>query len=709
MNKFAEVAVVGLHLQPLTYKITQAVAIGELVLVPVRNSKRLGVVISLGVATDVVGKIKPLEQLDSIIVPDNLLQLAQWMSSYYLTPIAEVLALMLPTDIVKYNAENVATSLAITPAGMAINGKQASKAQVKLLAWLKSQENYINNFSSCQDAGFSSASINACLKQSWLDYAEPRISPTKIELTSEQKAAVSAVDLRAGFQVFLLDGVTGSGKTEVYSKLIQKILNQGKQALVLVPEIGLTKQTVARFVTRCGQPALVLHSKISPKQKANRWLTCYRKQAKLVIGTRSALFVPMTDLGIIVIDEGHDASFKQQNTCCYSAKHTAIMLAKLYNIPIVLGSATPSLESFYKCALGSYKLLELKQRLLQKQPAAVSLVNLCNSKYDAGVPLIIKQPIADAIAAGEQVLVFINRRGYAAVLLCNACGQANKCTRCEANYILHNAPKELRCHHCERATKVPERCLNCGAKSWITAGIGTQKVETTLGQWYPGQKVIRVDRDNSKTTKQFNDNLAMINTAAANIIIGTQMLAKGHDFANIGLVVVLDSDAQLYNPDYKSQERLAQLLVQVAGRAGRRNKPGKILLPTHQPEHPVFSVLTKGYKHWATAELAKRKAYDLEPYIFSVVIHLQSQQQAILQQIKQEFHKVLVLPDVELIGPIANLRPKRKGYWRYIVILESKKRSSLHQQARIIRNISYELGWQSKAQWRFDIDPIDSD
>lgn len=707
MDYFFEVAVVGLHLQPLTYKAESAIKSGTVVQVPVRNREQLGVVLNVSTAKSTKNTIKSLKILEpSIVLPSKLLELAQWMSSYYLCPIAEVFGVMLPSAIATTDSISQ-QALKVSDLGLLALKKQASASQAELLNWLNQQNDYINNFSSCRDAGFNSRTITACLDRAWIEPNTGTFKPNPAQLNHEQQAAVAAISEQTKFQVCLLDGVTGSGKTEVYCALIQAVLANKQQALVLVPEIGLTKQTLARFVQRCGSQALVIHSKVSPKLKSARWHMALEGTAQLVIGTRSALFMPLDNLGLIIIDEGHDASFKQQNTCCYSAKHTAIMLAKLHNIPIVLGSATPSLESLHKVNQGSYKYLQLTQRAFAVTKPKITLLDARSTKHEQGMPLALKPAIAATLARSSQVLVFINRRGYAAVLLCHGCGWANKCPSCDTNYILHAEPAELRCHHCNKRTRLPERCPDCGAKSWIKAGFGTQKVTEILSNWQPSAKILRIDRDNHTTSEQFNTSLAQINEFAADIIVGTQMLAKGHDFTNIGLVIILDSDGQLYNPDYKSHERLAQLLVQVAGRTGRRQQPGQILVPTHQPDHPVFTVLEQGYGAWAQQELALRKKHQLEPYIFSIIIHIQAQDPKKLAQIKTEFAQhVHNIETVTVIGPIANMRPKRKGYWRYVVILEAQTRSALHQQAQHIRQQCLIQGWYKLAKWRFDVDPI---
>lgn len=711
MKKFVEVAIVGLNLKPLTYEISCQVNIGELLYVMVRRTQYIGVVLSIKEELDTAMSVKIAEKLPKpIILPKQLLRLAEWMSGYYLTPIAEVFGVMLPSNINIDSVANYSGLLAITKLGM--TATKVSAKQQELLNWLRQEANCLNSFASCQDAGFSKATIAACFKKGWLEQITTvKQAATKtVTLTCEQTAASTAIIKQKGFQVFLLDGITGSGKTEVYAKVIQEVLSTGKQALVLVPEIGLTQQTVNRFVERCGEPALVIHSKIGQSQKFSRWYTAYNNHANLIIGTRSALFTPMCNIGIIIIDEDHDSSFKQQNICCYSAKHAAIMLAKEFNIPIVLGSATPALESLHQATQGKYQTLKLTQKLQQQQKPEVSIFNLCGAAHEQGLALALKPAIKQTLNKSQQVLIFLNRRGYASVLFCHACGIAKKCSSCEANYIYHDTTSELRCHHCSSRRAVPDRCEECGAKSWIKAGLGTQRVEAVINSWLPDSNVLRIDRDSASNPQKFTENIEHINQQAADIIIGTQMLAKGHDFTNIGLVIILDTDAQLYSPDYKSQERLAQLLVQVAGRTGRRDFPGKIIVPTHQPQHFIFTVLLDNYHAWAKMELQQRLKYNLEPFIHSITVHIQAQKPNVLEQISKQFNQgITALPGVEIIGPIANVRPKRKGYWRYVVILQSTKRSLLNKQAIAIRQHCFNAGWHKSAQWRYDVDPLTSD
>lgn len=708
MKYYFKIAILGHHLRLLTYYSKVAVPVGARVWVHVRTNKKLGIVVEQVTDTANIKNIKPLTLIDRVECLDrSMLDLAKWMSNYYYTPLAEVLALMLPSEgfaSAELNNLNANRILQVSAAGMSA---KASSAQSKFLAWLKSRKDFLNTFASCQDAGFSAATINACDRRGWITSktSQPKIS--KVELRPEQQSAVDTILNTQGFLVSVLDGVTGSGKTEVYCEVITKIIATGKQALVLVPEIGLTQQTVARFVARCGVPAIVMHSKISAQQKLARWQAAHAGKGQLVIGTRSSLFAPLQQLGIIIIDESHDPSFKQQNTCLYSAKHAAIMLAKFKNIPVVMGTATPTLESLYRCQQGAFKYIELKQKAFGFATAKTNILNLCGQQHENGIAMFVKTAISETISEQQQTLVFVNRRGYAPTLLCHACGTAQQCQSCDSNFVLHQQPYELRCHHCAKVAKVPERCTECGAKSWISPGFGTQKVAEQIQAWFPESNVIRIDRDNTKSNSQFDQALSVINSGSAEIIIGTQMLAKGHDFHNIGLVVILDCDSQLYNPDYMAIERLAQQLIQVAGRAGRRSDASKILVQTHNPKHPVFQVLNVGYQEWAQQELFTRKQYGLSPFVYTINIHVQAQKRASLDRIRTEFSTIKFEGQANIVGPIANIRPKRKGFWRDVIILTANNRAELHKQASLIRAYACQLGWDKLAQWRYDVDPIE--
>lgn len=709
MKYFVKVAILNHHLKPLIYYSNSSVIIGERVWVYVKNQKKLGMVVAILSKEPAIKNLKPVTSIDGVpCLPITHIKLAEWMSAYYMSPISEVLGIMLPNEgFAKANLNDKTACQTITVTDLGKTTTNASHAQKALIEWLIAKQNLLITWGSCQDAGFKSSTIKACIERKWLAISKNKQQLQPVDLRAEQQVAVNQIQKNSGFAVFVLAGVTGSGKTEVYCKVISDVIASGKQALVLVPEIGLTQQTVSRFVARCGVPALVIHSKITAQQKIARWQAVFSNNCSLVIGTRSSLFAPMNNLGVIVIDESHDQSFKQQNTCLYSAKHTAIMLAKLIDIPIVLGSATPSLESLHRCNQQVFHYLELKEKAFATTKPDFTILNMCGQKHTSGISIIVKQTIEQVIKKQQQVLIFVNRRGYAPVMLCHTCGEGIQCHSCDSNFVLHQAPKHLRCHHCSKTAQLPERCSNCGAKSWLTPGLGTQKVTEQLATWFPKANIIRVDRDNTKSQQEFNQALFDIDSGAVDIIVGTQMLAKGHDFKNIGLVVVLDCDAQLYNPDYMAVERLAQLLVQVAGRAGRRADDSKILIQSHQPQHPVFKVINDGYFAWAKQEMHTRQKYNLAPFSFHLNIHIQAQKAISLDKIRQEFSNVARYSGVVLVGPIANLQPKRKGFWRDVVMLTAGKRELLLHQVKIIQAAAEYMGWNKLAQFRYDIDPIE--
>lgn len=709
--KYYLVAIVGLHLKPLTYFSKENLYVGEIVNVYLKSSKQIAVVIDEIIEQPEVKNIKQITKLAKpIYVGVNMLKLANWMSGYYLSPISEVFGIMLPSG--DFGAEEQCNSFTNTPIELSEDFEfsmpnSATDTQKKLLRWFLDNKHYVNTISSCKDAGYRLNTIKKCLKENWLIEQKNKVFKKSIILNKEQDAAKKTILANSGFQVFLLDGVTGSGKTEVYCEVINDVLAKKQQVLILVPEIGLTQQLVDRIVKRCGTPALVIHSQISASARNARWHAANSGECQLVIGTRSALFTPLNNLGLIIIDEGHDPSFKQQNICCYSARHVAIMLAKSFHIPVILGSATPSIESLHNCNIGLYKRLRLTQNNFMTQQPSIEIYDLCGKATEQGVAKALKQNIAEVLKQKEQVLVFVNRRGYAPAVICHNCAYCNKCESCDTNFVFHSFNNQLICHYCSKTRSVPERCLECGAKSWVHTGIGTQRVENLLKSWFPDKSILRIDRDIVKTNFQFSEALMSINTNSVDIIIGTQMLAKGHDFSNIGLVAILDVDSGLFNPDFRSFERLAQLMVQVAGRSGRRSKPGRIWLQTHQKQHTLFSVLYNGYESWANLELCLRKKHSLEPFMYSIHIHIQSHKIQVLDKIKQDFAgSIKILPEVSVVGPIANLKPKRKGYWRFMILIESKKRSLLNKQASIIRDASYLKGWQSHAKWSFDVDPI---
>jgi primosomal protein N' (replication factor Y) len=528
-------------------------------------------------------------------------------------------------------------------------------------------------------------------------------------LNPAQRQAVDVINQQHGFHVFLLSGVTGSGKTEVYLQCLAHVLAQGKQVLVLVPEIALTPQTVARFRERFSVPIALLHSHLTDKARTQAWLQAQCGEAQIIIGTRSAILTPMPALGMIVLDEEHDMSFKQQSGFRYSARDLAVRCGQLLKIPVILGSATPSLESLNNVTQGRYQLLSLPDRVGVAKIPSIKLVDIRKQPLTAGLSDVLLTAMDKHLAAGQQVLLFLNRRGFAPTLMCHHCGWMKLCRHCDARMTLHQYPKKLHCHHCGASAAVPLICPDCRQSELIDVGLGTEQLETVLTQRYPQYKIIRIDRDSTRKKNSMQNKLQSIHDREANILIGTQMLAKGHHFSHLTLVSVIDADSGLFGSDFRALERMGQLLLQVAGRAGREVQAGEVLIQTHYPDHPLLNLLlTQDYDRFATALLAERKTTALPPFAHLALLRAEATQQkspqAFLQaaktQMLQQFQS-----QVQVLGPIPSVMERKAGRYRYQLLLQAMKRNDLHQLLKQLMQYLINSDKKSKVRWSLDVDP----
>lgn len=454
--------------------------------------------------------------------------------------------------------------------------------------------------------------------QAWSEELENH--DDKPRINEEQAVAIATVNSNTHFGCYLLEGVTGSGKTEVYLNLIKPILEAGKQALVLVPEIGLTPQTINRFRKRFNLTVEVIHSGLNETERLNAWLSAKEKQSGIVIGTRSALLTPFENLGIIIVDEEHDSSYKQQDSLRYHARDVAIMRAHKEDIPIVLGSATPCFETLQNALSGKYHHLILSQRAGNATPATHKVLDIKGLYLEGGLSAPLIAEMRKHLDAGNQVMLFLNRRGFSPALMCHECGWIADCKRCDAYYTYHQNSNEMRCHHCGSQRPVVNRCQGCGSTQLVTVGVGTEQLEQQLESLFPEFKTIRIDRDSTRRKGSLETALETIRNNKVQILIGTQMLAKGHHFPDVTLVALLDVDGSLFSSDFRASERLAQLFIQVAGRAGRASKPGEVLLQTHHPEHPLLqALLYKDYRHFAQTALQEKAGDAATFHLFNII------------------------------------------------------------------------------------------
>ncbi|MGY4531673.1 primosomal protein N' (replication factor Y) [Pseudomonas sp. TE3786] len=542
------------------------------------------------------------------------------------------------------------------------------------------------------------------------------LAQPELPLNPEQRAATEAIRSGLGsFNAFLLAGVTGSGKTEVYLQLIRETLEAGKQALVLIPEINLGPQTLARFERRFNARIALLHSAVNDRERLDAWLAARDGEADIIIGTRSALFTPMKNPGLIIIDEEHDGSYKQQEGLRYHARDLALVRARQENIPIVLGSATPSLESLQNAYSGRYGLLRLTQRAGGAQQPRFLRLDIKSRPLDSGISGPMQQAIGQTLAAGQQVLVFLNRRGFAPTLLCHDCGWLSECPRCDARMTVHQRSRELRCHHCGHVERQPSNCPKCAQVDLRPVGAGTERAEDRLATLFPDVPVLRVDRESTSRKDAMQNLFATINKGEPCILIGTQMLAKGHHFPRVTLVSILDADGGLFSADFRASERMAQLIVQVAGRAGRAEEPGRVIIQTHLADHPLLVQLTEqGYFAFAEQALSERRAAGLPPFCHLALLraeaHKPGQAEGFLDDACTEAEHLLGelnLSGIELLGPVPAPMERRAGRYRAQLLLQANARAPLHKLLNYWLTALEKMPSGRAVRWSLDIDPID--
>jgi primosomal protein N' (replication factor Y) len=692
--------------------------------VPFGRREVVALVVGEAVTTDVpLTKLKPiLEVIDSSpLLPETLWRLANWSAQYYQHPLGDALLQMLP--VLLRQGETSALSVPqlwrLTPRGQALTGDDLQRAPKQLGAWqiLKEHPQGLGE-RTLVALGAARDSLRALLAKEVVELiSQAHVAPTisavlaepPLTLSTEQALALTAItQSQSSFQVSLLHGVTGSGKTEVYLQAIASVLAQGRQVLVLVPEIGLTPQTVTRFRARFKCLVVVMHSGLTDRERWQAWREAAHGEAGIVIGTRSAVYVPLLKPGLIVVDEEHDASFKQQEGFRYNARDVAVRRAQLEQIPIVLGSATPSLETLANVAAGRYQRIALTQRAGGAQAPKVSALDIRGQRLQDGLAPAAYRAIDQALAAGGQVLVFLNRRGYAPVLLCHDCGWQADCPRCDAKPTLHQYPTRLHCHHCGHERRPPPSCPDCGSTDLRPMGIGTERLDEALTERYPQVPVLRIDRDSTRRKGSLVAKLDVLQDGKPAILVGTQMLAKGHHLPSVTLVVIPDVDGALFSSDFRGSERLAQLLVQVSGRAGRGELAGRVLLQTHQPEHPLLQVLLQqGFVASARVLLRERELMGLPPYSYMALLRAEAtDEQApllFLQRARQHLTDMAVA--CEIWGPVPAPMTRKAGRVRAHLLIKSSQRSTLQQALSALLTELDALPESRRVRWSVDVDP----
>jgi primosomal protein N' (replication factor Y) len=699
---------------------------GQRVRVPFRAGRRVGVVVELADASAVAPARlrRALEVLDpEPLLDERSMALLDWAAAYYQHPPGEVYAAALPR-LLRRGRESEAGVVVwrITTAGraaLAAGEPKRAPAQARLLDALAASEAGLDAAALGEIALAWSEALRALRRKGWAERsrldtddagsgAEAEAPP---EATPAQVEALAAIGAATGYTAFLLEGVTGSGKTEVYLRAIARELDAHRQALVLVPEIGLTPQLVGRFRRRFpGAAIALLHSGLTDRQRLEAWLRVRSGRADIVIGTRSAVFVPLPRPGLIVVDEEHDLSLKQQDGFRYSARDLAVWRAHQLCVPVVLGSATPSLESIANVATGRYRRLRLPERTGAAGPPQVHLVDLRRHVATDGLSTPLTAAIGRHLDDGGQVLLYLNRRGYAPTLLCPACGHCLDCARCDARLVLHRHENRVNCHHCGATRPAPRNCPDCGGELFAV-GQGTERLEAALGELFPAHALVRIDRDTTRARGEIERRLGEVASGRARILLGTQMLTKGHDFPDVTLVGIVDADQGLFGTDFRASERLAQTIVQVAGRAGRGARPGEVYIQTLFPEHGLLQALVReGYDRFAEAALVERQAAGWPPFSHLALLRAEAvgREPALgfLAAARSAGEK-LAPPGLRLLGPAPAPMEKRAGRYRAQLLVETCARAPLQKFLAAWRAALVALPGAGRTRWSLDVDPVE--
>ena len=699
------------------------VAIGERVLVPFANRQVIGVVVGIQNKAQLPSKIKAVltRYADQHHLPADICKLLHVCSSYYHQPIGEVFKQALPVLLRKISQQELqAERYWFLQEGVMVEHACLSKSAIKQRQLLKLLEKHpALSWVELRTLGFTKIQLNNLVKKGLI--YDQAISPIAYQwhpeqlnladipvLSTEQASACNAIHQQLDhYACHLLEGVTGSGKTEVYLQLIAKVLATNKQALMLVPEIGLTPQTLRRFEQRFNVPIYLHHSGMNDNERLQTWLAAKQQHAAIILGTRSAVFTPAENLALIIVDEEHDLSLKQQDGFRYHARDIAILRAKQLNIPIVLGSATPSFETLHNALIGKYTHYQLTERPGKSTFASMQLIDMNTQIVEQGISASLKQAITTTLGRGEQVLVFLNRRGYAPAISCQECHHVVTCRRCNKPYTYHKSKQLLICHHCNSQKRLLKQCDHCGSVRLFPLGQGTEQLEQQLTTLFPDYATVRIDRDSTSKKGALSKLLQQVADHKYQLLIGTQMLAKGHHFPNVTLVALLDVDGALFSYDYRAPEHLAQLLVQVSGRAGRAEKHGKVLIQSYYPQHPLLQGLVhSSYGEFARQALGEREQALLPPFSHQVLLRAEATiahyaEQFLSYFTGQQFDNCLVA------GPLPAPGEKKAGKFCYHLFLQATQRSALHQALRTIITLIPNNEWTNKVRWSIDVDPLD--
>ncbi len=696
--------------------------------VPFGRQKTIGLVMELTTHSEVPqSKLRKAIAVldDSPLLNEDDLWLVGFTSDYYHHPIGEVVAAALPAMLRQGKPlVSLVRKISATAAGAAVDlhgvAKRAPR-QAALLELVRDAD--VISFAELDEAmpGWRRLKKNLLDKSlieefETSDDADERDSFANVEqadapeLNADQAKALAAIRSCSGFRVSLIDGVTGSGKTEIYLRLISEVIDAGRQVLVLVPEIGLTPQLVRRFRTRLGFEPVLMHSALTDTERLAAWRAARRGSAKLILGTRSAVFTPLKQPGLIIVDEEHDSSLKQQEGLRYSARDLAVVRGKQKDIPVVLGSATPSLESLQRCRDSAYAHLRLPTRAGKAVPPLLRLVDLRKHQSSDGLSVPVISAITDNIRRGEQSLVFLNRRGFAPTLICTACGRIADCDRCDARMTVHAAKHQLMCHHCGASRPIDHACPDCGS-ACKPLGQGTERLEDTLRNRFPADEIARIDSDSTRIKGTMKRALAAATTGETKILVGTQMLSKGHHFPNLTLVVVINADQGLFSTDFRGSERLAQSLIQVAGRSGREARQGEVIIQTAFPQHQFWSeLMSGGYERVAETALEEREKAVWPPFSRLALLRAAAANRQDVYDFLNAARKIAedqAIPDVRILGPVSAPMERKAGRYRAQLLLQSRGRRGLHAMLQALRAALERSKSARRVRWSIDVDPIE--
>lgn len=717
------------YLLPSTFSVLQ----GARVVVPFGKQKKVGIVVDFPKQSEIaLEKLKPIEAVldQEAIFNEEMWQLLLWAARYYHEPIGEVLNSALPVKLRNGEAAEISVPdyFVVSEKGrMALQQgelKRAKKQETLLQAvisfefFAKPADCTPATWKALLDKGFIQKQATSYIAQDWQKKLQnqPLVNQSnRLVLNKQQTLVVSRLNAQKEFGCFLLNGVTGSGKTEVYLQFIEEVLQRGKQVLVLVPEIGLTPQTIQRFQARFNVEIDALHSHLNETERLNVWLRAKYGESAIVIGTRSALFTQFKDLGAIIIDEEHDPSFKQQEGWRYHARDLAVIRAKYLDIPIVLGSATPSLESVQNVKNGKFFPLTLSARAGNAQNVQQQIIDLRTQRVNAGLSEKLLAMMKKHLEQGNQVMLFLNRRGFAPVLLCHECGWVCECEACDKPYTYHQKQRVLRCHHCASQRVIPRQCGHCGSTHLLTTGLGTEQLEQVLSERFPNYQISRIDRDSTARKGTLEKHLTDIQQGKSQILIGTQMLAKGHHFPNVTLVAIVNVDSALFSTDFRAEERLAQLYLQVSGRAGRAEKQGEVVLQTHYPEHPLLKTLVEqGYEAFSEEALSIRRLMTLPPFSAQVLFKAtgknseQTQQflQSLMSYLKEKVNE-LGITNMQILPPFSAPLAKKAGHYRWLLLIQHASRASIQALMNAFDQDRDQYWNPSQIRLAIDVDPLE--